>query len=239
MNSIKFNDWQEMALKKDTETIIKKLNSHEPIFFSLCWEIVIAVGTIIVDHLFDTTEVNMWVWLICATLAIIPPAIVIIVKSVQYIIALKKSYTGVYNVKHFVDTFDNQICYWVMMSSSYSRILENLPGDRATERIFLYQEGCYYNNKSLQALYEMKPVIDKVFSSNSKAVIKNNLVAVYRLQNLLEMIKQYQQELDTSINDIKTNQLISDQMQINKSIKDNFADFVDDINSLFHTTLNF
>ena len=85
MNSIKFNDWQEMALKKDTETIIKKLNSHEPIFFSLCWEIVIAVGAIIVDHLFDTSEVNMWVWLICATLAVIPPTIIIVVKSVQYI----------------------------------------------------------------------------------------------------------------------------------------------------------
>ena len=78
-----------------------------------------------------------------------------------------------------------------------------------------------------------------LFSSNSNAVIKNNLVAVYRLQNLLEMIKQYQQELDTSIDDIKTNQLISDQIQINRSIKDNFSDFVDDINSIFHTTLNF
>lgn len=29
MKSIKFNDWQEMALKKDTETIIKKLNKQE------------------------------------------------------------------------------------------------------------------------------------------------------------------------------------------------------------------
>ena len=239
MNSIKFNDWQEMALKKDTETIIKKLNSHEPIFFSLCWEIVIAVGAIIVDHLFDITKVSVWVWFICATLAVIPPVIIIIVKSVQYIIALKKSYTGIYDVKHFVDTFDNQICYWVMTSSSYSRILENLPGDRAAERIFLYQEGCYYNNKSLQALYEMKPVIDKVFSSDSTEVIKKNLVAVHRLQNILAMIKQYQKELDTSIEDIKTNQSISDQIQINKSIKDNFAGFVDDINSLFHTTLNF
>ena len=49
VDRIKFNDWQEMALKKDTESIIKKLNSQEPIFFSLCWEIVLAMGAIIVD----------------------------------------------------------------------------------------------------------------------------------------------------------------------------------------------
>ena len=54
MKKVNFSDWQEMALKKDIEQIKKKLTSQEPILFSLCWELVLALGSIITDHLFDT-----------------------------------------------------------------------------------------------------------------------------------------------------------------------------------------
>lgn len=53
MKNIKFNDWQEMALKKDMETIIKKLNKQEFTTLTLCWESILAFGAIIADHLFD------------------------------------------------------------------------------------------------------------------------------------------------------------------------------------------
>ena len=47
MKRVNFSDWQEMALKKDIEQIKKKLTSQEPILFSLCWELVLALGSII------------------------------------------------------------------------------------------------------------------------------------------------------------------------------------------------
>ena len=36
----------------------------------------------------------------------------------------------------------------------------------SSEKEFLYREGCYYNNKSMHALYAMKSNFDKVFSYN-------------------------------------------------------------------------
>lgn len=235
MNNIKFNDWQEMALKKDTEAIIKKLNTQEPIIFSMCWEIVIAVGAIIVDHLFDTEEINIQIWIICVALAVVPPLVIILVKTLKWVISIKKVKAGVYNIRPFIDTFDNQICYWVMMCDSYSRLISTIPAQKKNERIFLYQEGCYYNNKSIQALYKMKPVIDKVFSADHKMVIKNNLVSTCRLFSVLEMMKQYQEELDNNIGTLQLERSVTEQMNINCEFRKKIVSFISDVNQVFDT----
>lgn len=236
MNSIKFNDWQEMALKKDTETIIKKLDTQGPVVYSLCWEIVIAVGAIIVDHFFDTESVDTRVWILCVVLAVLPPLGIIIFKLTNWVILVQRVRLGNYGTKRFVDIFDNQICYWVMMCNSYSRILASVPSENREERVFLYQEGCYYNNKSIQALNKMAPVMDKVFSPDSGKVIENNLVAVYRLLSIIKMMKQYQMDLDCNVEDIKSDRSIKEQMEINTVLQKQFERFVDDMNQVFNTS---
>lgn len=233
MHSIKFNDWQEMALKKDTEAILKKLNSHEPIFFSLCWEIAIAIGAVIVDHLFDTEKVDEYVWIICIFLAVLPPLVIVGYKIVRWIIAVKQVQAGKYDIGSFVDTFDNQICYWVMMSHSYSHLLLTGKSIKKSERVFLYQEGSYYNNKSVQALFSMKPVIDKVFSSDSSTVIDNHLVAVYRLWNIVELIQQNQETLDNCVMEINDDSKILEQQRINETIKNRLSLLIADAEKVF------
>lgn len=235
MKNIKFNDWQEMALKKDMETIIRKLNTQEPLIFSLCWEIVLAVGTIIVDHLVDTSEVSMCWWIAVILLAIVPPVVVLVCKLCKWLLTIGKVKTGIYDVKNMVDTFDNQICYWVMMCNSYCNLLSEENNSEAKK--FLYQEGCYYNNKSIQELYHMKPVIDKVFSEQSDLITKNKYVAVYRLESLLELMKQYQQALDREVEALKNNYIIKEQMKINEEYKDRICQFIDDVNKVFDRDL--
>lgn len=231
MKNIKFNEWQEMALKKDMETIIKKLNAQEPIIISLCWEIVLALGTIIVDHLFDTENMNMCMWVFVVILAVIPPVVIIVIKMYKWVSALKRVNAGIYDVKNMVDIFDNQICYWVMMCNSYCNLLSEI--DKKNEKIFLYQEGCYYNNKSMQTLYHMKPIIDKVFSDKKEEIIKNNIVAVYRLLSLLEMMNQYQLDLDGCVEDIKNDSVIQEQVEINETYQGQICQFIDDVNKQF------
>ncbi len=233
MNNIKFNDWQEMALKKDTETIIKKMSTQEPIFYSLCWEIVIAVGSIIVDHFFDTQKVNIHIWIVCAVLAIIPPFLIIVIKSIKWVVSIRNAKAGTYNIKQFVDSFDNQICYWIMMCNSYNRLLYTMPNDKKSEKIFLYQEGCYYNNKSIHALYKMKPVLDKVFTDDPQKVVRSNLVATYRLVGLVEMLSTYQLELDRNINDFKSDPSVEEQIKINHELEKQIMEFVSEANDVF------
>ena len=62
-----------------------------------------------------------------------------------------------------------------MMSNSYARILSEMENTKE-EFIFIYQEGCYYNNKAMDELYRMKPVIDKVFSGIQEKVKRKKLV---------------------------------------------------------------
>lgn len=234
MKNIKFNEWQEMALKKDMETIIKKLNDQEPIIYSLCWEIALALGTIIIDHLFDTESFNICWWVSVVILAVIPPIAIIIYKMYKWISALNRVKAGKYDVKNMVDIFDNQICYWVMMYNSYCNLLSDMINmDKKNEKVFLYQEGCYYNNKSMQMLYHMKPIIDKVFSNEKEKIIKNNNVAVYRLLSLLEMMNQYQLDLDGCVEDIKDDFVIREQAEINKTYQEQICQFINDVNTQF------
>ena len=234
MKNIKFNDWQEMALKKDMETIIKKLHTQEPIFFSLCWEIIIALGTIIVDHLFDT-EKNIILWVVVIVSAVLPPAVIIIYKTYKWLSSVKKVASGIYDIKDMVDTFDNQICYWVMTCNSYCNLLATM--DKKNEKIFLYQEGCYYNNKSMQTLYHMKPIIDKVFSDKKEKIIGDNIVAVYRLLSLLDMMNQNQVDLDNSIKNIKNDPVIQEQLIINETYQALLCQFIEDLNNQFSDTI--
>lgn len=230
MKNIKFNDWQEMALKKDMETIIKKLNKQEFSTLALCWEFVLAFGSIIVDHLFDIRN-KIW-WVAVVILALIPLIILIGKNMHELISALKRVKSGRYNVKGMVDIFDNQICYWVMMCNSYCNLLIDMK--KKNEKIFLYQEGCYYNNKSIQALYHMKPIIHKVFSNENKEIMENSNVAVYRLSSLLEMMNQYQSDLDCYVKDLKNDPVIEGQMAINEEYKKQIKQFIKDVNKQFN-----
>lgn len=224
-----------MALKKDMETIIRKLNTQEPLIFSLCWEIVLAVGAIIIDHLVDTDGISTCWWIAVVFLAIVPPIVIIVCKICKWLIMIGKVKSGIYDVKNMVDTFDNQICYWVMMCNSYCNLLST--GGDEKEKKFLYQEGCYYNNKSIQELYHMKPVIDKVFSPDKNLIIRKNNVAVYRLVSLLELMNQYQQELDQKIASLKGDYVIKAQMEINEDHQEHIIQFISDFNTLFGTNL--
>lgn len=233
MDDIKFNEWQEMALKKDLESIIKKLDMQEPIILSMCWEVVLAVGTIIVDHLFDTQNIDFMLWIIVVILAVMPPIIIIIQKFVRWGQSIKKVLSGKYDVRDLVDTFDNQICYWVMMCNSYNNLLSKV--SEKNKKIFLYQEGCYYNNKSMQALFHMNPVIDKVFSNNSVDVIDKNIVALYRLLSLLEMMNNNQLELEKQIITMNDDLIVKDQVSINQEYQKRICEFIKSINKFFST----
>lgn len=235
MKRVSFSDWQEMALKKDVEDIKKKLNSHETVFFSLCWEIVIALGSIIVDHLFDTEQAPISIWIILIIIAVIPAvfalAHIIIPLIHSYYLAKKGNLT----IRSYIDIFDNQISYWVMLSNSYADMLTQAKNDKKStnaEKEFLYREGCYYNNKSMHTLYSMKPNFDKIFCSDIDTVKKRNLIDIARLHNLLMVMNEQQAQLDRDINGVES-QGVAIQKSMNEKYLDELQGFLEDLNCVF------
>lgn len=229
MNRVNFSDWQEMALKKDIEQIKKKLTSQEPVLFSLCWELVLALGSIIADHLFDTENAPEWIWFTVIALAVIPAAVILGVVVGKWICSIVSVKKGKFNVKDSVDIFDNQISYWVMLSSAYTdMLLEDINGTNS-EKEFLYREGCYYNNKSMQAIYAMKSNFDKIFSMDPQKVKEDSLVDMERLFNILRVMKEQQDRLDATISEISS-EGIKRQRELNEKYMDDLMKFVKDLN---------
>lgn len=229
MNRVNFSDWQEMALKKDIEQIKKKLTSQEPVLFSLCWELVLALGSIIADHLFDTENAPEWIWFTVIALAVIPAAVILGVVVGKWICSIVSVKKGKFNVKDSVDIFDNQISYWVMLSNAYTdMLLEDINGTNS-EKEFLYKEGCYYNNKSMQAIYAMKSNFDKIFSMDPQKVKEDSLVDMERLFNILRVMKEQQDRLDATISEISS-EGIKRQRELNEKYMDDLMKFVKDLN---------
>ena len=215
MNSIKFNDWQDMALKKDTEEILKKIDAKEPVLFSVCWEIVLAVASILIDHLFDTQSVDTMIWVIVAVAAVFPPVIVLAINIVKFMKKLYNIRIGNYSVEQFVDLFDNKLCYWAMTSNSYAKMLENMKYIDMDERIFAYQEGCYYDNKAIAGLYSMLPVLDKVFTENIDILHKEKVVALQRLISIELVIAKNQKLLSEAMTDKTDDERVKEQIKVN------------------------
>lgn len=237
MNKINFSDWQEMALKKDIESIKKKIHSQEPILFSLCWEIVLALGSIIIDHLFDTEQSPFWIWIILVIAAVIPPMLIVLYKVYCWGISISSAKKGKLSVRSFVDVFDNQISYWVMLSNSYADMLtETMTNPAITtsdaEKEFLYREGCYYNNKSMQALYSMKANFDKIFSADLDEVKKNNLIDLARLHNILSVMHEQQIQLNRDISSVNSNG-VQIQKDMNRKYIHELLEFLEDLNIIF------
>lgn len=229
MNRVNFSDWQEMALKKDIEQIKKKLTSQEPVLFSLCWELVLALGSIIADHLFDTENAPEWIWFTVIALAVVPAAVILGAVAGKWICSIVSIKKGKFNVKDSVDIFDNQISYWVMLSNAYTdMLLEDINGTNS-EKEFLYREGCYYNNKSMQAIYAMKSNFDKIFSMDPQKVKSDSLVDMERLFNILRVMKEQQDRLDSAISEIRS-EGIERQRELNKEYMDDLMKFVKDLN---------
>lgn len=229
MNRVNFSDWQEMALKKDIEQIKKKLTLQEPVLFSLCWELVLALGSIIADHLFDTENAPEWIWFTVIALAVIPAAVILGVVVGKWICSIVSVKKGKFNVKDSVDIFDNQISYWVMLSNAYTdMLLEDINGTNS-EKEFLYREGCYYNNKSMQAIYAMKSNFDKIFSMDPQKVKEDSLVDMERLFNILRVMKEQQDRLDATISEISS-EGIKRQRELNEKYMDDLMKFVKDLN---------
>ena len=237
MDTLKINDWQEMALKKDTEIIIKKLETHESLFVSLCWEIVVTVGAVLIDHLFDIDNVGNWLWVVCAVAAIIPPVVLFTKWFFKRQVQLHNARKGKLKIKHYVDCFDNQICYWVMMSNSYSKMLSEMPMDKRIESIFLFQESSYYINKSIDSLYKMKPIINKVFSQSNERVIQKKLIALYRLVSLLELMKKNRTLAKEKISPIIDADAVREQIAINNKYDGLIIALLNDLNQLYSIKL--
>lgn len=235
MNYVKFNEWSEMGLKKDIEKISKKMDSNEPVFLSICFEIVITVGVVLIDHLFDAQNIPIIAWIITAIVALIPPIIALIASVKRFISRVISVKNGQLKTIDYIDTFDNSICYWAMISRSFCNLLkkdrDNLSND---EKMFYYQEANYYIYKSILKLDEMRPISNKIFANPDDNTVGKHIITLERLETIINLLKNATIELETEASYINGyNNAKNRQIDIINEYRKIINSFLDNLNEIY------
>lgn len=205
------NEWQDMGLKKDVENITKELQKNKSYEKPLILELYIAVITLIIDKIFDLAngcelvqKIVLYCLLSIAT-GIFIYAVFTYIKD--YFATRSKIKSSIYNIKPYIDSFDNNICYYAMTASNF---YENILGTNATTNAstsqsvptlntdkeqFYYIETHYYINKCISELSKMDNIFKDVFTDEAEDVIYNSKIHFSRLKNIIDLLVNIRKNL--------------------------------------------
>ena len=235
------NEWQDMGLKKDVENITKELQKNKSYEKPLVLEVYIAVITLIIDKIFDFSDgcelaqkIVLSVLLFIAT-CIFLYAVLVYIKD--YFSTRNKIKSSIYNIKPYIDTFDNNICYYAMTAGNfYENISENQSSTNGSSQntsvvsadkdFFYYIETHYYINKCISELSKMDNVFKDIFTDNVDDVIYNSKIHFSRLKNIVDLLVNIRKNLYQS-SSIICNQETN---KISKKYDDIMTNFVNRIN---------
>lgn len=204
-NLIKFNEWQEMSLKKDVESIViilKRKKQIEALAFS---ELGIAFLTIVLDNL-NLLKGNPLITGILVVLALTPIGVSIGIVAYRFF----KNYRERAGLKHahndLVDDFDNKVCYWVMTAVSFYDLLEekgNMHNRNSLDESipFLFQETNFYVNKSIEKFHEFEPAAMTIFNNGEG---RSKQINNYRLETVIQILYQVRKNSYTYIDSLQT-----------------------------------
>lgn len=252
----KVNEWQELSLKKDVEKILKLLSQKQTLDFSIIMDLAIAVVALLLDKLLEPAATGReWLfWLL-----FIPSMLLLGWHAALFIIDIVKKHNSRYNVyscQDLIDTFDNDICYYVMMADAYNQMLNEAisnntaangnngvsngsnKNDLKSVPVFYYIETWYCINKAKAKLYSMRHKTKQVFTTDEDDVVRKNRILLSRLVNIVMIME----EIRESTNGIIKNKLldIPDKSAITMNVKydQNFEQFIKEINENFSNSLS-
>lgn len=203
---IKFNEWQEMSLKKDVEKIVSILDKKKTLEISVLWEAFLAFFAMALDHadIIDMIPKGKVILTIAAGL----PLVLMGFRLVQHRVQKTKEYKTFSRAKSdFIDDFDNRVCYWVMTATSFCDILSGkkaeLGENKHDESIpFIFQEANFYVNKSIDKLDVMKPCAEVIFN---KGVAYSKMIDAYRLETVIYILKDVREKSYTLEKELEEN----------------------------------
>ena len=220
-------EWQSFSLKKDIEVISKKIKNSNAIQLSFFTEISLVVFGAAFANIFSHSENITKFWIVISVLSFIP-ALFLIGKALYQKHIEKRPGNDMVKPKDFIDSFDNSICYYVLMSESYYSMLiditQGINNVSTDVQRFYYIEASYYMNKAIAELSPISKIADKVLTRDTNNIVEKRFISIARyhnLKNLLESIYSYlknQQSIIESLKEghiiIQTNEEYSQQLEI-------------------------
>lgn len=214
----KFNDWQDLSLKKDIERLLKYSEKSENTAWMLSFDFAIAILVLCIDKLLDWQNVdgsgnfNAVYWC-CVSFGFLP-FFLLSVSKIWKRIARSTAGMRAFSAEALVDLFDNELCVYIMMAQSYANMcdqngsssetaqLENIEISGAKRnqnkqhntdenyRVFAYIEACFYINKVIAGLTKMSFAAEKIFSNCYDELVTGKKVSLDRLMNMIRLLSE-------------------------------------------------
>lgn len=234
------NEWQDFSIKKDVEKISRELHSNKKYENTLIVEIIIAMVSLLFEKLFDlNTKYILLKKTVFGALSLIA---VLILFYLLYIY-LKDYFDTRNNIKKskvqvrpYVDSFDDNICYYALTACAfYEELLQlytNQSGKKTGETIkkesFFYIETHYYINKCIFELNRMENLYINVFTDSPNDVICKSKIHFSRLKNLVELLY----EIRLSLYSMKTIESFCDTNAVSKEYDEIMRNLIERTNSI-------
>jgi hypothetical protein len=190
-------EWQSFSLKKDIEIIVKKIQSHRTVQFSLLYEMALAIMGVALTMCFNGVAKNRYFGFVLLGLSIAPFIVLAIIWGIE---RCKERRPGSdrMGIRTFIDAFDNEIAYNVLISESYYTMLVEalLYNDNEENRNkisdniihFYYIQTSYYFNKAIVDLIPINNIARDVLSANVDAIVEKRLISLPRYKNIKKLL---------------------------------------------------
>ena len=193
----KVNEWQELSLKKDIEKILAILSHNQVTNYAMILEISAAGLVMLFDNILTSEGSHRRILFIILLIAFIAPYIILSIWYGKQLIMKRNRVYETYSISKLKDSFDNEICYHVMVADAYKRMLDTALVDHESNiAMFYYIEICYYINKAKAAMHNMLFNTKKIFTNNPDEIIQKNKIQMSRLDNIINIIEEIDKSLE-------------------------------------------
>ena len=188
---LKTNEWHELSLHKDISFIKNNINKGQNDTTVLLFELLLSLISIVVDNVLANSSVDkktrIWIAISFGVVIIMLGIYWCAIKWYNYQkvkLAIKHNRM---DGKHYIDEFDNSICYIAMAAHSYIEIY--YISKSIAEKQFYLLECDYYLKKCINSLFLMRNLIPNIFckEENNQSA---SLVDCTRLENVIELLKE-------------------------------------------------
>lgn len=235
----KVNEWQELSLKKDIEKISRVITRNKLITSAFIFDIAIAVIAIVIDKFLSPADESNRTWLFWALFVMsLVPLVVILLIAIRDQIRKRNGAYNVYSVSELIDSFDNDICYYVMMANTYNQMLnDSIKHGDNNVAVFYYIETWYYVNKAKSKMHKMLYKTKQIFTKEPNDVLQRNMISISRLVNIIMIIEDIRVSSNKFIDDkslVLTDKSI---VEINREYDKSYRNFISKINENFNSPI--
>lgn len=209
------------------------------ITYAFIFDIAIAVIAIVIDEFLSPADESNRTWLFWALFVMsLVPFVVILLIAIRDQIRKRNGAYNVYSVSELIDSFDNDICYYVMMADTYNQMLNDSikQGDNNVA-VFYYIETWYYVNKAKSKMHKMLYKTKQIFTKELNDVLQRNMISISRLVNIIMIIEDIRVSSNKFIDDkslVLTDKSI---VEINREYDKSYRNFISKINENFNSPI--